>query len=78
MPINPHVITRKQLKVYGSWAFAEAHYARYVATLPQLAARFDLSQLVTRYLEEVNRALAEMASGSVMKAVLVPDATTAG
>ena len=25
-PINPHVITRKQLKVYGSWAFAEAHY----------------------------------------------------
>ena len=36
-------------------------------------------QLVTRYpLAEVNRALAEMASGSVMKAVLVPDATTAG
>ena len=32
VPINPHVITRKQLKVYGSWAFAEAHYARYVAT----------------------------------------------
>jgi hypothetical protein len=29
-------------------------------------------------LEEVNRALAEMASGSVMKAVLVPDATTTG
>jgi hypothetical protein len=26
----------------------------------------------------VNQALAEMASGSVMKAVLVPDATTAG
>ena len=76
-PINPHVITRKQLKIYGSWAFAEAHYARYVATLPQLAARFDLGRLVTRYpLEEANRALAEMASGSVMKAVLAPGAVS--
>lgn len=75
VPINPHVITRKQLKVYGSWAFSEAHYARYVESLPQLAARFDLSRLVTRYpLADVNRALAEMASGSVMKAVLTPDA----
>lgn len=74
VPINPHVITRKQLKVYGSWAFAEAHYARYVATLPRLAARFDLARLVTRYpLDDVNQALSEMASGSVMKAVLVPD-----
>ena len=72
-PINPHVITRKQLKVYGSWAFAEAHYGRYLRTLPQLAARFDLGRLVTTYpLAEANRALAEMASGTVMKAVLVP------
>ncbi|HEV2109326.1 MAG TPA: zinc-binding dehydrogenase [Thermomicrobiales bacterium] len=70
-PINPHVITRKQLKVYGSWAFAEAQYARYVRTLPQLAARFDLSKLVTHYpLAEANQALAHMASGAVMKAVL--------
>jgi threonine dehydrogenase-like Zn-dependent dehydrogenase len=78
-PINPHVITRKQLKVYGSWAFAEAHYARYVDSLPQLAARFDLARLVTRYpLEDANQALADMASGSVMKAVLVPDAASTG
>jgi threonine dehydrogenase-like Zn-dependent dehydrogenase len=77
VPINPHIITRKQLKVYGSWAFAEAHYARYVDTLPQLAARFDLGRLVTRYpLAEANRALAEMASGAVMKAVLEPGAAT--
>jgi threonine dehydrogenase-like Zn-dependent dehydrogenase len=78
-PINPHVITRKQLKVYGSWAFAEAHYARYVDSLPQLAARFDLARLVTRYpLEEANRALADMASGSVMKAVLAPGTAPVG
>jgi threonine dehydrogenase-like Zn-dependent dehydrogenase len=77
-PINPHVITRKQLKVYGSWAFAEAQYARYVRTLPQLAARFDLGRLVTYYpLAEANQALADMASGAVMKAVLQVDAGTA-
>lgn len=73
--INPHVITRKQLKVYGSWAFAEAQFARYVHTLPQLAARFDLGRLVTAYpLAEANQALADMASGAVMKAVLTVDA----
>lgn len=77
-PINPHVITRKQLKVYGSWAFAEAQFARYVSTLPQLAARFDLSKLVTHYpLEEANQALADMASGAVMKAVLKVNAGAA-
>jgi threonine dehydrogenase-like Zn-dependent dehydrogenase len=75
-PINPHVITHKQLTVSGSWAFAEAHFARYVRTLPQLAARFALDRLVTPYpLAEANQALADMASGQVMKAVLTMDPT---
>ena len=73
VPINPHVITRKQLKVFGSWAFAEAHYLRYVQSVPQLAARFDLARLVTIYpLADANRALADVAAGKVMKAVLAP------
>lgn len=73
-PINPHVITRKQLTMFGSWAFAEPHYAGYIRSLPQLAQRFDLARMVTRYpLAEANQALADMASGSVMKAVLVPE-----
>ena len=70
-PLNPHVITRKQLKVYGSWAFAEAHYLGYLRSLPRLAARFDLDHLLTPYpLAEANRALADVAAGRVMKAVL--------
>ena len=74
VPINPHVITRKQLKVYGSWAFAEAHYLRYVESLPRLAARFDLARLLTVYpLADANRALADVAAGAVMKAVLAPE-----
>ena len=74
VPINPHVITRKQLKVFGSWAFAEAHYLGYLRSLPRLGARFYVERLITRYpLAEANRALADMADGAVMKAVLVPE-----
>jgi threonine dehydrogenase-like Zn-dependent dehydrogenase len=74
VPINPHVITRKQLKVYGSWAFAEAHYLHYVESVPRLAARFDLARLLTVYpLADANRALADVAAGAVMKAVLAPE-----
>jgi threonine dehydrogenase-like Zn-dependent dehydrogenase len=71
VPINPHVITRQQLTVYGSWAFAEAHYLRYVQSLPRLAARFDLARLISRYpLSEANQALKDVAAGLVVKAVL--------
>ncbi len=75
-PINPHVITRKQLKIYGAWAFAEAHYLQYVQSLPHLAARFDLGRLLSPYpLVEANRALADVEAGRVMKAVLVGGVT---
>ncbi len=71
-PINPHVITRKQLHVHGSWTFGPSQYARYIQTLPELARRFDLEKLVTTYpLEQANDALADMAAGKVMKAVLL-------
>jgi threonine dehydrogenase-like Zn-dependent dehydrogenase len=69
--INPHLITRKQLRVLGSWAFAESHFVDYVKSLPTLAARFSLETLVSLYpLDEANEALADMKEGRVMKAVL--------
>jgi threonine dehydrogenase-like Zn-dependent dehydrogenase len=71
-PLNPHVITRKQLRIVGSWAFAEKHYLAYIESLPHLAARFDLPRLITRYpLAAANQALTDMAAGAVMKPVLV-------
>ena len=71
--INPHLVTKKQLEIRGSWAFAADHYQGYVATLPQLTRRFDLTRLVTQYpLEDVNRALADMRSGVTLKPVLTP------
>jgi threonine dehydrogenase-like Zn-dependent dehydrogenase len=71
VPLNPHLITRKQLQVLGSWAFTGKHYIDYVASLPLLAQRFDLARLVTRYdLTDANDALADMRSGATLKPVL--------
>jgi threonine dehydrogenase-like Zn-dependent dehydrogenase len=71
-PINPHVITKKQLTMRGSWAFAERHYLGHLRNLPALEARFGLNRLIARYpLAAVNTAMADMARGEVMKPVLV-------
>ena len=71
--INPHHITRKQLRVLGSWAFSAADHLEYVRSVPALAERFDLSSLVTSYpLGDADRALADMRSGETLKPVLLP------
>jgi threonine dehydrogenase-like Zn-dependent dehydrogenase len=71
VPLNPHVITRKQLRIVGSWGFAEKHYLGHIQALPRLAGRFDLTRLITRYqLEDAGKALADMGAGRVMKPVL--------
>ncbi|WP_223734375.1 zinc-binding dehydrogenase [Streptomyces purpurogeneiscleroticus] len=70
-PINPHLITRKNLNISGSWGFGARHYLGYIASLPQLVANFDIGQMVSEYaLEEANSALADVKSGAVVKAVL--------
>src|SRR5919107_3450792 len=64
VPLNPHVITRKQLRIVGSWGFAEKHFLGHIQSLPHLAERFDLPRLITRYpLEDAGHALADMAAG---------------
>ncbi|WP_406863820.1 zinc-binding dehydrogenase [Streptomyces sp. HUAS MG47] len=69
--INPHQIVYRQLDVVGSWAFTGAHLVEYVRLLPALARRFELADLVTAYpLADHEKALAAVADGSVMKAVL--------
>ena len=70
VPLNPHLITRKQLRIVGSWGFAEKHYLAHIQALPRLAARFDLPRLITRYsLDDANTALRDMGAGRVMKPV---------
>ncbi|MER7754245.1 alcohol dehydrogenase catalytic domain-containing protein [Kitasatospora sp. NPDC097643] len=69
--LNPHQIVYRQLDVVGSWAFTGAHLVEYVRLLPALTARFDLGSLVSSYpLDDHEAALAAVADGAVMKAVL--------
>lgn len=71
VPLNPHLITRKQLRIVGSWGFAEKHYLGHIEALSRLSARFDLTRLNSSYrLEDADSALDDMSSGRVMKAVL--------
>ena len=71
--LNPHLITRKQLRVLGSWALSGADVVDFVVSLAQLTERFDLARLVSTYrLEEVNEALEAVGEGRVTKAVLAP------
>lgn len=70
-PINPHLITRKQLAVRGSWGFSARHYIGYIESLPSILKRWNLSSLLTEYpLEDANRAVDDVSRGAVMKAVL--------
>lgn len=72
-PINPHYITKKQLKIFGSWGFSEAHYVKYVASLPQLRRVHDLEALLTVFpLDQVNEAMETVAAGGCTKAALRP------
>jgi threonine dehydrogenase-like Zn-dependent dehydrogenase len=76
-PINPHHITKKQLRVLGSWAFSAADHLEYVRSVPALAELFDLRALVTHYpLTDANKALEDMRSGRTLKPVLVTDAAS--
>lgn len=71
--LNPMVITQKQMKIYGSWAFVEPHYAKYVDLIPQFKKLFPLEEMITFFpLAEANRALQAIEKGEVIKAVLRP------
>ena len=72
-PLNPHLITRKQLEVRGSWAFSAAHYVEYLQTLPLLRERFPVEELNTSFpLERAQEAIDAARAGRIGKAVLVP------
>jgi threonine dehydrogenase-like Zn-dependent dehydrogenase len=70
-PINPHLITRKQLEVRGSWAFSARDVVQYCRTVPVLNARFELEPLVQAFaLHDAQGALDAAREGRVVKAVV--------
>jgi threonine dehydrogenase-like Zn-dependent dehydrogenase len=71
---NPHVITRKQLRLVGSWGFEPRHVSRALSLLDGTHLKELFSAEIThRYsLEQANEALDAVRSWRAGKAVLTP------
>ena len=72
---NPHAdLNRKHLDVLGCWGSDYSHFHRSVEVLKHPAARAAWSTLeLTRYpLAQANEALAAVAEGRCVKAIMVP------
>jgi L-iditol 2-dehydrogenase len=71
---NPHVITRKQLQVFGSWSSEPRHLKMAIEFLRAARDQFPFAELVThRYpLERANEALTTTANWQSAKSVIVP------
>ena len=74
-PINPHVITRKQLTVYGSWASEPRHMAMAIEFLRKQGGRFPFAQLISHRfpLDRAFEALQTTAQWASSKSVIVPE-----
>lgn len=73
--LNPHLITRKELTIYGSWGSEPQHWARALEFLRTRRDRYPFHELLTHRfaLEQVNEALDAVARWQTGKAVIVPN-----
>jgi threonine dehydrogenase-like Zn-dependent dehydrogenase len=71
---NPHVITRKQLQVFGSWSSEPRHLQAAIEFLRRTGDQFPFSSMVTHRfpLERANEALETTAKWVSAKSVIVP------
>jgi L-iditol 2-dehydrogenase len=71
---NPHVITRKQLQVYGSWSSEPRHLKAAIEFLRRTREQFPFESMVSHRfsLEHANEALAMTARWQSAKSVIVP------
>jgi len=71
---NPHVVTRKQLTVLGSWSSEPRHLKAAIDFLRATPKEFPFAEMVSHRftLDQANEALATTASWSSAKSVLVP------
>ena len=74
IPLNPHVITRKQLQVFGSWSSEPRHLESALGFLRANQARFPFASMVTHRfpLERAEEALMTTARWQSAKSVIVP------
>ena len=73
-PMNPHVITRKQLTVYGSWGSEPRHMAAAIEFLRRQGERFPFAQAISHRfpLDLAFEALQTTAQWTSRKSVIVP------
>ena len=71
---NPHVITRKQLQVFGSWSSEPRHMKTALEFLARRGHEFPFQSMVTHRfpLDQANEALAATAKWQSAKSVIVP------
>ena len=74
VPWNPHIITRKQLQVFGSWSSEPRHLKAAIDFLRARQREFPFAELVTHRfsLEQANEALSTTANWQSAKSVIVP------
>jgi threonine dehydrogenase-like Zn-dependent dehydrogenase len=74
IPFNPHTITRKQLRMVGSWGFEARHVDRALTLLARAGLQEKFAAEVTRRfpLEEANKALETVRAWRSGKAVITP------
>lgn len=73
--LNPHVITRKELTVLGSWGSEPQHWTVALEFLRTRLAKYPFHELITHRfgLHQANEALAAVASWQTGKAVICPN-----
>lgn len=74
-PLNPHLITRRELTITGSYGSEPHHWVYALEFLRTRRDRYPFHELIThRYrLEQVNEALAAVAAWQTGKAVITPN-----
>jgi threonine dehydrogenase-like Zn-dependent dehydrogenase len=76
---NPHIVTRKQLTVFGSWSSEPRHMKIAIEFLRTTQKQFPFAEMVSHRfpLEKANEALATSAAWQSAKSVIVPSMPSA-
>ena len=71
---NPHIVTRKQLTIVGSWSSEPRHLKTAIEFLRTTQNEFPFAEMVTHRfaLDRADEALATTAAWKCAKSVLVP------
>lgn len=74
-PLNPHVITRRELSIFGSYGSEPQHWVAALEFLRTRRDRFPFHEAITHRfrLDQANEALAAVASWQTGKAVILPN-----